>query len=133
MNSTFVKIMVCVGMFGMAAPVFAEGKHEGKGGANGPRGKGIEKRIENQKRRIQHGLEKGKLTEEQAKTLEANVDKIQAEKNAMSNDGTKLTKEERTKLQQELKDSSKSIHDLKNPPKAAQPATPAVPAVPASN
>jgi chromosome segregation ATPase len=122
-------MMVCVAMFGMAAPVFAEGNP----GAHGHKGKGVEKRIQNQKRRIQQGVEKGKLTADQAKTLESNVDKIQAEKDAATANGQKLTKEERTKLQQELKDSSKSIHDLKNPPKPAQPATPAVPAVPSSN
>jgi hypothetical protein len=132
MKASIVNVMIGLVMFGMAAPVFANGHGGGNHGGGNHGAGGVEKRIQRQKKRIEKGVENGKLTADQAKALEANVDKIQAEKAAMSGDGTKLTQEERTQLQHELKDSSKAIHDAKHPKTPAQPAVPAVPAVPAS-
>lgn len=77
-------------------------------GARGTHAPGINKRMENQKKRIQHKLDKGKITQEQADQMNKNVDSIQAKEKEMSADGS-LTKGERKELRQELRKNSKEI------------------------
>lgn len=131
MKTSLVRMMMSVALsalVALAAPAFAEGKggHGGSGQAH--RGKGIDKRIQRQKHRIEQGVEKGKLTADQAKKLEADVGKIEAEKNAATANGQKLGTEQKQKLNQELNETGKEIRELKHPGKGAVPAVPAVPA-----
>ncbi len=110
-------MFVCMGVLGLSGIGQAE-----EGAANAQEkspGSKFEKRIERQKRRIQHGVKKGKLTEEQAKSLEATVDKIKAEKDAATANGRQITKEEKENLHKELKDSSEAIRAMKHPEKPA--------------
>jgi len=107
MNS-LMKLIVGTAMFALVIPAFAEDQGQGKG-----QGKGIERRIENQKKRIQKGLEKGKITQDQANALNQKVDAIATETQTAKGDG-KLSKEERAKIQQELRDSSKEIYKEKH-------------------
>ena len=69
---------------------------------------GVNKRIMNQKKRISHKLEKGKITQEEANKLNQNVDAIQTKETEMAKDG-KLTKGERKELHQELNKNSEEI------------------------
>jgi hypothetical protein len=120
-----MKYLVGTLMFVLAAPAFA-GKGEGHGAAGGQKrghGEGVQRRLENQKKRIDMGVKKGKLTEQQAADLKQNIDKIEAQKNEALQDG-KISKEEREKLKGELKQSSEQIRNLKNP-KAPQESAPA--------
>ena len=71
---------------------------------------GINKRISNQKKRISHKLEKGKITQEEANKLNQNVDAVQAKEAELAKDG-KLTKEERKGLHEDLKKNSEAIKE----------------------
>ena len=127
MKSKMMMMMLGLGVLTIAAPSFAE---EAKVVKKHKKGERIQKRIQNQEKRIEEGVKSGKLTEDQAKKLQQNVDTIKSDaKSAAESDG-KMTKEEREKLRGELKSSSKAIHDAKHP-NAVQPAVPAGPAGPA--
>jgi peptidoglycan hydrolase CwlO-like protein len=106
-----IKYLVGTLVFMLASPSFA-----GKG-------EGVQRRLQNQKKRIDMGVKKGKLTEQQAADLKQNIDKIEAQKNEALQDG-KISKEEREKLKGELKQSSEQIRNLKNP-KAPEESAPA--------
>ena len=123
MKTNLLRMMMSVAMFALVAPAFAEGN----AAPHVHKGKGIEKRIQRQKRRIEQGVEKGKLTADQAKKLEADVNKVEAEKTADLANGQKLSNEQKQKLNQELNDTSKEIRDTKHPNKGSVPAVPAVP------
>lgn len=89
------------------------GKVHGEGLRHGRRG--IEARVQNQERRIKRGLEKGRLTEAEAKDLQAGVDAIKAEAKAAADSDGKVTKEERQNLRKRLKESSQAIRNAKHP------------------
>ena len=73
----------------------------------------IEKRLQNQENRIEQGIREGSLTHQEQIKLYRKIRKIVALKNAFSNDNH-LSREERRILQQQLNQSSKKIHRLKN-------------------
>lgn len=70
-------------------------------------GKGIEKRIENQHKRIEHLQEKGKITQEQAADLNKKVDAVADKEKAAKEGG--INKEERQELRKELHETGKEI------------------------
>jgi hypothetical protein len=88
-------------------------KHEGGPGGGKEnrrefgRGRGIEKRIENQQKRIDHQVEKGNLSAEQGAQLKQNVEALAQKKEELKADG--LSKEERETLRSDLKSSSEQI------------------------
>jgi hypothetical protein len=87
-------------------------KHEGGPGGSGNhreigRGQGIEKRVENQKKRIDHQVEKGNITPEKAAELKQGVEAVAQKKEAMKADG--ISNEERESLRSDLKASSEQI------------------------
>jgi hypothetical protein len=87
-------------------------KHEGGPGGSGNhremgRGQGIEKRVERQKQRIDHQVEKGNLSAEQGAQLKQNVEAVAQKKEELKADG--LSKEERETLRSDLKSSSEQI------------------------
>ena len=134
--SLFSKFMMSIGMMTMAVTAFARegGKGHGGGGhGEGPKEgrRGVEARIQNQERRIQKGVEKGKLTQDEAAKLQEGVTAIKEEaKGAAESDG-KVTKEERKALRKKLKASSEAIRNAKKPegaPPAEGGAAPAAPA-----
>ncbi len=83
---------------------------------------GVNKRIVRQKARIEHKLEKGKITQDEANKLNQNVDAVKAKEQQLATDG-KLSKEDRKELHKELNENSKEI-------KNTGVKTPAVPATP---
>jgi len=68
----------------------------------------IDNRQERQARRIQHGINKGYLTDEETKQLQAQQASIAALENSLSADGN-LTGNEFRQLQSELNEASRSI------------------------
>ena len=135
--SMFSKFMLGIGMMTLAVSAFARegggGKGHGPGHGEGMKQgrKGVEARIENQERRIKKGVEKGKLTADEAQKLQAGVDAIKEEAKASAESDGKVTKEERKALRKKLKASSEAIRNAKHPdqPKPAEggeaPAAPA--------
>lgn len=68
----------------------------------------IQDRISNQQKRINEGVKAGKISPDEAKTLQAKLDDIKKEVAAAKADG-KFTKEERAKLNQMLDVNNKLI------------------------
>lgn len=69
---------------------------------------GIDRRQDNQQRRIDRGMESGRLTEREANRLERRQDRIQADVDQAKSDGT-VTRAERRQLHRELDRSSGAI------------------------
>lgn len=77
-----------------AAAVAPSGEHKGEG-------KGLEKRVENQHKRIDHMKEKGKISEQEAAALNQKVDSTAAKIEDAKKDG--ITKDERKAIREDLK------------------------------
>lgn len=129
--SLFSKFMMSIGMMTIAVTAFAREGGKGHGERMKEGRRGVEARIQNQERRIQKGVEKGKLTQDEAAKLQEGVSAIKEEaKSAVESDG-KVTKEERKALRKKLKASSEAIRNAKKPegePAAEGSAAPAAPA-----
>jgi hypothetical protein len=69
---------------------------------------GIDKRQENQQKRIDAGVKSGQLTEREAARMEKRQDKLQADKQKAQADGV-VTKQERRQLHHEADRNSKAI------------------------
>jgi hypothetical protein len=74
---------------------------------------GIQKREQNQEKRIQQGVKSGQLTPKEAGRLEAQQTKIKQDEERMKADGT-LTKAERRKLKREQDRASGNIYRKKH-------------------
>jgi hypothetical protein len=74
---------------------------------------GIQKREQNQEKRIQQGVQSGQLTPKETGRLEAEQARIKQDEERMKADGT-LTKAERKKLKQEQNRASKDIFRKKH-------------------
>ena len=72
----------------------------------------IEKRMENQQKRIEEGKESGRLNENEAKSLEAQQSKIKADEARALSDG-KLTRKEVKGLKVEQNRANRSIRRMK--------------------
>lgn len=79
-------------------------------GTNDP---GIQKREQNQERRIENGVENGSLTPREAGNLEAREAKIKQDEERMKADGN-LTPAERAKLTREQNRASRKIYRKKH-------------------
>lgn len=69
---------------------------------------GIDKRQENQQKRIDAGVKSGQLTDKEAARLEKREDKLQKDKEKAQSDGV-VTKKERQQLNREANRDSKAI------------------------
>jgi hypothetical protein len=86
-----------------------------------PRRNQVNKRVRNQRARINQGLKNGTLTQQQAAQLRANDNAIKAQEHAdVKANGGYLTKGEQKQLNQELNANSKLIYDEKHPAPPAQ-------------
>ena len=83
---------------------------------NHPRRNEVNKRVKNQRKRINQGVKNGTLSPQQAQQLKANDKAIKAQEHAdvKANGGT-LTKSEQKQLNQEENANSQLIHDEKHP------------------
>lgn len=79
---------------------------------------GIQKREQNQEKRIDQGVKSGQLTPGEAGRAERQQAKIQQDEARMKSDG-KLTKKERRKLTREQNRASKNIYQKKHNSKTA--------------
>ena len=74
---------------------------------------GIDKRLDNQEKRIEQGEKSGALTPREANRLEKREARTEADLAAAKSDG-KVTKLERKGLHQELNHNSRAIHRQKH-------------------
>jgi hypothetical protein len=105
-----------------AALVYARG-HRNPVGAPGskfahqhPRRNEVNKRVANQRARINHGVKSGKLTAQQTRQLKADDRAIKRQEHAdVKANGGHLTKPEQKQLNQEENANSTLIRDEKHP------------------
>jgi len=74
---------------------------------------GIDRRQDNQDRRIEKGIERGQLTEREANQLNTRVDRIDAMEDKAKADG-KVTKKERKGLHKGLNKNSRAVGKQKH-------------------
>jgi CTP synthase (UTP-ammonia lyase) len=82
---------------------------------------GIDKRIDNQQKRIDQGVASGQLTAKETNRLDKREAKLAADTTAAKADG-KMTKAERRKLRHEANRDSKAIYKQKHDKQTAAPA-----------
>jgi hypothetical protein len=88
----------------------------GKFAKQHPRRNQVNKRVKNQRRRINQGVKDGQLTKGQAKQLRANDNAIKAQEHAdVKANGGHLTGAEQHQLNQEENANSQMIHDERHP------------------
>ena len=105
--NTFLRMMMLVGMMGAVSSVYAE---DTTAQAPALKGQGIEKRIDNQEKRIDHKLAKKKISADQAAKMKQDVEAVRAKEVAMKKEGHgKLTKAQRKELHAKLKTTSQEI------------------------
>jgi hypothetical protein len=81
-----------------------------------PRRNQVNKRVANQRQRINQGVKSGKLTGAQAKQLRQNENAMKAQEHAdVKANGGHLTKAEQKQFNQEENANSTLIHDEKHP------------------
>lgn len=80
---------------------------------------GIQKREQNQEKRIQQGVQSGQLTPKEAGRLETQQTRIKQDEERMKADG-KLTKAERKKLKREQNRASRNIYRKKHNERAVE-------------
>jgi len=81
-----------------------------------PRRNEVNKRVKNQRRRINKDVASGKITPAQAKQLKANDAAIKAQEHAdVKANGGYITKDQQKQLNQEENANSKLIHDEAHP------------------
>jgi hypothetical protein len=107
----------------LAAPVFvraAGGNPTGKPGSKfaqqHPRRNQVNKRVKNQRARINQGVKSGELSKGQARQLRANDNGIKAQEHAdVKANGGSLTKPEQKQINQEENANGALIRDEKHP------------------
>ena len=90
----------------------------GKFAKEHPRRNEVNKRVKNQRRRINKDLKSGKITQAQADQLKANDASIKQQEHAdVKANGGYITKDQQKQLNQEENANSKMIHDEAHPAK----------------
>lgn len=122
-----VKFVSSVSLFAVAPVVLALGPtalaHHGKG--EHPK-QHINRRLENQERRIEQGVKSGKLSAEKAAELRAKSAEIRSKEAAdLQAGGGHLTPEQRKEIRQDLNEVSKEIKEAKHGSAPAAPSAPA--------
>jgi len=122
MNITMKRIslaVLAIGLFVPAMSGFAENPGNPTGGQfakRHPRRNEVNKRVKNQRKRINQDVKNGTLTTQQAQQLKANDAAIKAQEHAdVKANGGYLTKPEQKQLNQEENANSKLIHDEAHP------------------
>ncbi len=111
-----ISLVFLLGLF--AATAHAENHKEWK--KSHPRRAQVNRRLNNQNRRINQGVKSGKLTQEQAGQLKAEDKQIRTEERAMAaENGGHITKAEHKALNQQENAVSKQIYKEKHPAQAA--------------
>jgi hypothetical protein len=118
--------LILAGMMTIGIGVCGRAEAKGKGNPTGapgskfatehPRRNEVNKRVDNQRERINEGVKDGKLTHEQAQQLRANDRAIKEQEHAeVKANGGHLTGAEQKQLNQEENANSKMIRDEKHP------------------
>jgi hypothetical protein len=115
------KVFVLILAAGLFAPCLSHA--EGNGNPTGkdfakkhPRRAEVNKRVQNQRERINQGVKSGQLTQQQARQLRGQENGIKAQERAeVKANGGYLTKDEQKQLNQEENHVSKEIHEEKHP------------------
>ena len=122
MNSMTKKLSLTVLAISLMAPVikvYAENPGNPTGGQfakKHPRRNQVNKRVKNQRARINQGLKNGTLTPQEAQQLRSNDNAIKTQEHAdVKANGGYLTKPEQRQLNQEENANSKLIQDEKHP------------------
>jgi hypothetical protein len=115
-------ILATVMTMGLAATAQAKGKGNPTGAPGSkfatehPRRNEVNKRVDNQRERINEGVKNGKLSEQQAQQLRANDRAIKEQEHAeVRANGGHLTPGEQKQINQEENANSALIHDEKHP------------------
>ncbi len=113
-------MLVCSLVLGVAATrVEAKGRGNPTGGQfakDHPRRNEVNKRVDNQRERINEGVKDGQLTHQQAEQLRANDRAVKQQEHAeVKANGGHLTPAEQKQLNQEENANSRMIHDEKHP------------------
>ena len=123
MRSLIIRLMLAAFVLSASAAVVHAGPKGNPTGAKGskfakqhPRRNQVNKRVGNQRGRINEGVKSGELTKGQAKQLRANDNAIKAQEHAdVKANGGHLTKGEQKQINQEENANSTLIHDEKHP------------------
>jgi len=95
---------------------------QGKWAKNHPRREQVNKRLNNQNKRIQQGEAKGTLTKGQAQQLHKEDKAIRGEERAdAAANGGHITKQQQRQLNKQENQASKQIYQQKHPGQAATP------------
>jgi hypothetical protein len=112
-------VVLAISLLIPATLIYAENPGNPTGGqfaVNHPRRNEVNKRVKNQRRRINQDVKSGKLTTQQAQQLKANDLAIKQQEHAdVKANGGYLTKGEQKQLNQEENANSKLIHDEAHP------------------
>jgi hypothetical protein len=122
MKSMMMKLSLSALVFSLLAPavwVHADNPGNPTGGQfakKHPRRNQVNKRVKNQRARINQGVKNGTLTQQQAQQLRANDNAIKQQEHAdVKANGGYLTKGEQKQFNQEENANSKLIYDEKHP------------------
>jgi hypothetical protein len=112
-------VVLGVSLLTPAMPVRAENPGNPTGGQfakKHPRRNQVNKRVKNQRKRINQDVKNGSLTTQEASQLKANDAAIKAQEHAdVKANGGYLTKPEQRQINQEENANSKLIHDEAHP------------------
>jgi hypothetical protein len=122
MHSAMKRLSLAILAIGLIIPtarVYGENPGNPTGGKfakKHPRRNEVNKRVKNQRARINQGVKNGTLTTQQAQQLKANDNAIKAQEHAdVKANGGYLTKPEQKQINQEENANSKLIYDEKHP------------------
>jgi hypothetical protein len=122
MRSFLMQVLLAVLVLSVPAMVHAGGKGNPTGAKGSkfakqhPRRNQVNKRVANQRARINQGVKSGELTKSQANQLRANDRAIKQQEHAdVKANGGYLTKGEQKQINQEENANSALIHDEKHP------------------
>lgn len=113
MIRTRTALLATLALLGLTVTATAD---ETKWQKNHPRRAEVNKRLENQDKRINEGVKDGTLSKQQARQLHKEDHQIRKEERSMaSQNGGHITKQEKRTLNQQENQVSKQIHDEKHP------------------
>lgn len=122
MKSTMIRMVmaaIAISFLTPVMPVHANNPGNPTGGKfahKHPRRNQVNKRVKNQRARINQGVKNGQITQAQAQQLKANDNAIKQQEHAdVKANGGHLTVAEQKQFNQEENANSKMIHDEKHP------------------
>lgn len=122
MSKRFTMAALALVLLAGAMPVHAKGKGNPTGGKDSKfakehgRRNQVNKRVDNQRERINKDEKSGKISKDEAKELRANDRAIKKQEHAeVKANGGHLTKAEQKQINKEENANSKAIHDAAHP------------------